>query len=72
MVPEDANSSDGVAYQVTAPSGLKLRVAAVTGSVLAVIPTGAQVNVLSITSDWAKVTYNGLTGYCSAVWLTKE
>ena len=57
---------------VTSDSGLNLRSQATTdAAVLSVLPYGAQVDVLSTTSDgaWHQVTYLGVTGYVSGDYL---
>lgn len=49
---------------------LNLRASASTDAkVLASIPNGATVTVSEITSDWAKITYNGKTGYVAIRYL---
>lgn len=40
-------------------------------SILAVIPQGAKVNVISVSGNWAKVTYSSRQGYVSISYLTK-
>lgn len=40
--------------------------------ILKTIPKGAKVTKLSESNGWAKVTYNGLTGFCSGEYLTKK
>ncbi|WP_312654250.1 SH3 domain-containing protein [Proteiniclasticum sp.] len=40
-------------------------------SILAVIPKGTKVNVISVSGNWAKVTYSGKQGYASISYLTK-
>lgn len=57
---------------VTSDSGLNLRAQAnTTSSVLSVLPSGTQVDVISTTSDgkWHQVTYLGVTGYVSGDYL---
>lgn len=55
---------------VTASSRLNLRSAMNTSSsILAQIPSGATVGVISYASDWSKVTYNGYTGYVSSQYI---
>lgn len=57
---------------VTSTSGLNLRTQTnTTASVLAVLPYGAQVDVLSTTADgcWHQVSYLGQTGYVSGDYL---
>lgn len=41
-------------------------------SILAVMPKGAKVNLLSVSGYWAKVIYNGTTGYAHTSYLVKE
>ena len=43
-----------------------------TYSIIAVMPAGAKVTVLSVSGDWAKVTYEGKTGYAHVGYLVKE
>jgi uncharacterized protein YraI len=35
------------------------------------MPKGARITVLEIKDGWARVTYNGRTGWCSADWIQK-
>lgn len=42
-----------------------------TTAILAVIPKGTQVTVISLTGKWAQVTYNGKTGYASTDYMVK-
>ena len=58
---------------VTSDSGLNLRAQAnTTSSVLSVLPSGTQVDVISTTSDgkWHQVAYLGVTGYVSGDYLS--
>ena len=58
---------------VTSDSGLNLRAQAnTTSSVLSVLPSGTQMDVISTTSDgkWHQVTYLGVTGYVSGDYLS--
>ena len=41
-------------------------------SIIAVMPPGAKVTVLSVSGSWAKVTYSGKTGYAHTAYLVKE
>jgi peptidoglycan/xylan/chitin deacetylase (PgdA/CDA1 family) len=41
-------------------------------SIIAVMPPGARVTVLSVSGSWAKVTYSGKTGYAHTAYLVKE
>lgn len=43
-----------------------------TYSIIAVMPAGAKVTVLSVSGNWAKVTYAGKTGYAHVGYLVKE
>ena len=38
-------------------------------SILSVMPKGATVSVLSVSGSWARVVYNGITGYASTAYL---
>lgn len=59
-------------YKVTASGGLRLRKKASTNSTkLCTIPKGTKLYPTSISNGWAKVTYNGKTGYCSTKYLKK-
>ena len=40
-------------------------------SVITTMPNGAKVELISSSNGWAKVKYNGSTGYCSMDYLTK-
>lgn len=40
--------------------------------VLKTIPQGQKVTRISVSGEWAKVTYGGLTGYCSNAYLTNS
>jgi uncharacterized protein YgiM (DUF1202 family) len=52
-------------------SNLNLRTGPGTGyTVILVIPKGASVNLVSISSGWAQVIYSGRTGYVSATYLS--
>ncbi|MBQ8686924.1 MAG: SH3 domain-containing protein [Ruminococcus sp.] len=53
-------------------SALNMRNAASTsGSVIAQIPSGAEVQVLESDGTWASVTWSGINGYCSMEYLTR-
>lgn len=43
-----------------------------TYSILAVMPKGSKVTVLSVSGSWARVIYNGKTGYAHTGYLIKE
>lgn len=56
---------------VTAPSGLNLRASAPSGQVLTTMPLGSTVTVIeNDNSGWINVSYNGMTGYASAQYLS--
>lgn len=60
-------ASAQTAYVELSSSTLNLRASASTDSeVLAQIPNGQKLTVTGTTGSWAKVTYNGTTGYVSA------
>lgn len=62
-------------YVVKTKSGKNLRLRAEPNTncaVLASMPVGTKLNVESITNGWAKTTYNGKSGYCSADYLVKK
>lgn len=62
------SSSTEVRYTTV---NLNLRTGPGTGyAIVLVIPKGSSVNVLSISSGWAKVSYSGRTGYVSAAYLS--
>jgi len=44
----------------------------VSYSIIAVMPAGAKVMVLSVSGDWAKVNYSGKIGYAHTGYLVKE
>ena len=51
-------------------ANVNMRTGAGTGyAVILTIPEGAQVTLLSSANGWAKVTYNGKTGYASSTYL---
>lgn len=54
-----------------ATANLNLRTGPGTGyAIILVIPKGASVSVVSISSGWAKVNYSGRTGYVSTAYLS--
>lgn len=62
-------------YVVRTNSGLPLRLRAkpsTSSAKLASMPVGTELNVESISKGWAKTTYNGMSGYCSADFLVKK
>jgi len=57
-------------YKVTAYVSLNIRAGRGTGyKKLGAIPYGKIVTVTDISSGWGKVTYNGVTGYCSMTYM---
>ena len=61
-------------YKVVAKNGLNLRDKASNASgakVLAVMPYGTKLSVSASVNGWAKVTYNGMTGWCSNGYLLR-
>lgn len=67
-----AEETEGVVAKVTTKKGpLKMRSAADAGSrVLAEIPNGTCLLVLSEEPQWCGIEWNGKKGYCSAAYLT--
>jgi len=64
-----ALKSSGTTYYTTA--NLNLRTGPGTGyTILAVMPKGSAVTVLSTSGGWSRVTYSGKTGYASASYLS--
>ncbi len=62
--------TDGVTKYVVAEGGLRIRsIPSTDGDKLGNIPNGTQVTVVPDGSGWAKVTYNGVTGWVSADYL---
>ncbi len=60
-------------YTVTAASGLNLRTEPNTQSrALVLMPKGTQVQPEAWSGGWAKVTYDGHTGWCSGDYLAKN
>lgn len=60
------------AVVTTTSGGLRLRATPGNGSVITTLPKGATVYVKSESNpEWPLVEYNGLTGYCSAQYLSK-
>ncbi len=71
--PDTSDFSESYAgtYTVKATS-LNIRsIPSTSGSKVGSIPNGASVKVISGDGSWAKVSYNGITGYCSMDYLTK-
>lgn len=67
-----SDSSTSGSYKVTAKTALRIRETRSTSSkILGTIPTGKTVTVTDISNGWGRVTYNGITGYCSMVYLKK-
>ncbi len=58
-------------YKVTADPYLNIRKEPSTSSsIIGTLPLNTVVNVTQISDDWAKITYNGVTGWCSMGYLT--
>lgn len=65
-----AFAAEGSSYGIVTASLLNLRKEPTTSSaILAQIPNGRTMPVESISSGWAKVTYNGISGYVSAQYI---
>ncbi len=59
-------------YKVISSSRLNVRKApSTTGQILGTFASGQQIEVLKIDKDWAKVKYNGKTGYVNAKYITE-
>lgn len=69
---ESSTQSSGTTYYVKNQAGLYLRSSASYGSVLAVMPHGSMVTVYSELDGWAYLNYNGIKGYASITYLTKQ
>ena len=60
-------------YEVTPKVGLRLRKGASTRTAkICTMPKGTKLYPTSISNGWAKVTYNGKTGYCYTQYLAKK
>lgn len=60
-------------YQVTPSVGLRLRKGPSTSTAkICTMPKGTKLYPTSISNGWAKVTYNGKTGYCYTQYLAKK
>lgn len=58
-------------YKVTSSSRLNVRKAPSTsGQILGTFESGQQIEVINIDKGWAKVKFNGKTGYVSAKYIT--
>lgn len=51
---------------------LNLRSAPENGQVICIMPIGAKLSILESENGWAKVMYEGTSGYCSEDYLTNE
>lgn len=59
-------------YKVTSSSRLNVRKSpSTTGQILGTFESGQQIEVLNIDKGWAKVKFNGRTGYVSAKYITE-
>ncbi len=59
-------------YKVTSSSRLNVRKSpSSTGQILGTFESGQQIEVLNIDKGWAKVKFNGKTGYVSAKYITE-
>ena len=66
-----ADKPTEVTLYVDTPSGVNLRQAPSTDSAILIgIPRGAAVTAIGTSGAWRQVTYNGLTGYVMAQYLT--
>ncbi|MBQ8554302.1 MAG: peptidoglycan-binding protein [Clostridia bacterium] len=66
----DSFTAAGYPYQTVTTGSVNLRKARSTSAKrLASIPEGAAVTVEGVNGIWAKVTYNGTTGYCQKKYL---
>lgn len=65
------NTTKTTTYYVTTQAGLILRASASTSSSkLCTMPYGSSIAVSSISNGWARCTYNGKSGYCSASYIS--
>lgn len=65
-----SNATQSISVQFTT-ANLNLRSGPGTSySILAVMPKGSEVSVISTSNGWSKVTYSGKTGYASSAYLT--
>ena len=66
------DAADGVIAKGTTANYLNIRKVPVNGAVLTSIPEGKVCDIYSIENGWAKVRYNGYSGYSSADYLEIE
>ena len=67
-----AGTSSAITGTVTA-SSLNIRASKSTSAdILGTVPYGATVTLLTQTSEWYKITYNGITGYVSRQYVTRN
>lgn len=63
---------EAASFKVTTNSlNLNLRASIGNGRILAKMPTGSVIEGEDLGNGWAKVTYNGITGYATMQYLTK-
>ncbi len=68
----NTGTSSAITGTVTA-SSLNIRASKSTSAdILGTIPYGATVTLLTQTSEWYKITYNGITGYVSREYVTRN
>ena len=66
----NAFTATGYPYETVCIEAVNLRKSSSTSAKkLASIPVGGKVTVLSLNGSWAKVTYNGTTGWCKKDYL---
>lgn len=70
---KSANNQAGAYSVKTDGAHLNLRASGSTSSeILAQIPNSSELFVISVSDGWAKVSWDSITGYCSANYLTKK
>ena len=67
---DDEDAVEGIKYSVTADINMRTS-ASWSGDILKVIRTGATVNVVSVSGDWAKINENNVYGYVPYKYLQK-
>lgn len=69
----EVQTATGYPYGTTAKDDVNMRSrAAVSSSRITVIPQGASVTVLGVEGTFAKITYNGTTGYAMTAYLNMK
>ena len=69
----DVQTATGYPYGTTVKDDVNMRSrAAVSSTRMAVIPQGASVTVLGVEGSFAKITYNGKTGYAMTAYLNMK